>query len=203
MKLFDSICNNRWFIDTSVILFLNKKDLFADKIRTSPLAICFPEYRGTGCLLMRCVWSIVHGVYDTIVCLCHPTLLVKALFLGCPIPFIWSDIATMISHEWLKQFWWNWLGIFSSPYGWPEYSEGQGHNLVPVCVGKGMCRCIDVHCPVSKLFCCSSIIWVIIDSKSLYWKYKNGLHAIGNSSVEREPIWMKFGTVWAKCGGWP
>lgn len=46
MKLFDSICNNRWFIDTSVILFLNKKDLFADKIRTSPLAICFPEYRG-------------------------------------------------------------------------------------------------------------------------------------------------------------
>jgi guanine nucleotide-binding protein G(i) subunit alpha len=46
MKLFDSICNNRWFIDTSIILFLNKKDLFAEKIRTSPLAICFPEYRG-------------------------------------------------------------------------------------------------------------------------------------------------------------
>lgn len=27
MKLFDSICNNKWFTDTSIILFLNKKDL--------------------------------------------------------------------------------------------------------------------------------------------------------------------------------
>jgi len=46
MKLFDSICNNRWFAETSVILFLNKKDLFAEKITTSPLVLCFPEYRG-------------------------------------------------------------------------------------------------------------------------------------------------------------
>ena len=47
MKLFDSICNNQWFTETSIILFLNKKDLFADKIATSPLNLCFPEYRGT------------------------------------------------------------------------------------------------------------------------------------------------------------
>lgn len=46
MKLFDSICNNKWFTDTSVILFLNKKDLFAEKIKKSPLTICFPEYTG-------------------------------------------------------------------------------------------------------------------------------------------------------------
>uniref|UniRef100_A0A6G1S786 Guanine nucleotide-binding protein G(I) subunit alpha n=1 Tax=Aceria tosichella TaxID=561515 RepID=A0A6G1S786_9ACAR len=46
LKLFDSICNNKWFIDTSIILFLNKKDLFADKIRRSPLTIAFPEYKG-------------------------------------------------------------------------------------------------------------------------------------------------------------
>ena len=32
MKLFDSICNNKWFTDTSIILFLNKKDLFESKI---------------------------------------------------------------------------------------------------------------------------------------------------------------------------
>ena len=25
MRLFDSICNNKWFIETSIILFLNKK----------------------------------------------------------------------------------------------------------------------------------------------------------------------------------
>lgn len=46
VRLFDSICNNQWFIDTAIILFLNKKDLFSDKIRTSPLTLCFPEYRG-------------------------------------------------------------------------------------------------------------------------------------------------------------
>lgn len=46
MKLFDSICNNKWFTDTSIILFLNKKDLFEDKIKKSPLTICFPEYQG-------------------------------------------------------------------------------------------------------------------------------------------------------------
>lgn len=47
MKLFESICNNRWFEKTSIILFLNKTDLFKDKIPRSPLTICFPEYTGT------------------------------------------------------------------------------------------------------------------------------------------------------------
>ena len=46
MKLFDSICNNKWFVETSIILFLNKKDLFEQKIKYSPLSICFPEYKG-------------------------------------------------------------------------------------------------------------------------------------------------------------
>jgi len=47
MRLFDSICNNKWFTDTSIILFLNKKDLFEEKIKKSPLTVCFPEYTGT------------------------------------------------------------------------------------------------------------------------------------------------------------
>ncbi|KAI1732631.1 g-protein alpha subunit domain-containing protein [Ditylenchus destructor] len=46
LKLFDSICNNKWFVNTSIILFLNKKDLFEEKIRRSPLTLCFPEYKG-------------------------------------------------------------------------------------------------------------------------------------------------------------
>lgn len=46
MKLFDSICNSKWFVETSIILFLNKKDLFEEKISRSPLTICFPEYTG-------------------------------------------------------------------------------------------------------------------------------------------------------------
>ncbi|KAK2494114.1 hypothetical protein MC885_018060 [Smutsia gigantea] len=47
MKLFDSICNNKWFTDTSIILFLNKKDLFEEKVKKSPLTICYPEYAGS------------------------------------------------------------------------------------------------------------------------------------------------------------
>jgi len=46
LKLFDSICNNKWFGETSIILFLNKKDLFEEKILRSSLNICFPEYSG-------------------------------------------------------------------------------------------------------------------------------------------------------------
>ena len=46
MKLFDSICNNKWFVETSIILFLNKKDLFEQKIKYSPLTTCFPEFKG-------------------------------------------------------------------------------------------------------------------------------------------------------------
>ena len=46
LKLFDSICNNKWFGDTSIILFLNKKDLFEEKILRSSLQICFSEYAG-------------------------------------------------------------------------------------------------------------------------------------------------------------
>ncbi|KAI6233902.1 Guanine nucleotide-binding proteinG(I) subunit alpha [Aphelenchoides fujianensis] len=36
-----------WFVSTSIILFLNKKDLFEEKIRKSPLTLCFPEYSGS------------------------------------------------------------------------------------------------------------------------------------------------------------
>jgi len=46
LQLFDSICNSRWFTDTSIILFLNKTDLFREKIMKVPLSKCFPEYTG-------------------------------------------------------------------------------------------------------------------------------------------------------------
>ena len=37
LDLFDEICNNRYFSSSSMILFLNKKDLFADKIRVKDI----------------------------------------------------------------------------------------------------------------------------------------------------------------------
>jgi guanine nucleotide-binding protein G(o) subunit alpha len=46
LRLFDSICNNKWFVNTSIILFLNKKDLFEEKIARSSLRKCFPEFQG-------------------------------------------------------------------------------------------------------------------------------------------------------------
>eukprot|EP01103_Thecamoeba_quadrilineata_P001046 TRINITY_DN10924_c0_g1_i1.p1 TRINITY_DN10924_c0_g1~~TRINITY_DN10924_c0_g1_i1.p1 ORF type:complete len:348 (+),score=67.12 TRINITY_DN10924_c0_g1_i1:113-1156(+) len=46
MKLFDDLCNSKWFRDKSIILFMNKTDLFEDKIKTVDLKICFPSYTG-------------------------------------------------------------------------------------------------------------------------------------------------------------
>ncbi|CAI4223390.1 unnamed protein product [Auanema sp. JU1783] len=46
MRLFESICNSRWFINTSMILFLNKKDLFAEKIKRTNITAAFPDYKG-------------------------------------------------------------------------------------------------------------------------------------------------------------
>ncbi|KAI8637799.1 G protein alpha subunit [Parasitella parasitica] len=46
LTLFDSICNSRWFERTSTILFLNKTDLFKQKLPKSPLVDYFPDYKG-------------------------------------------------------------------------------------------------------------------------------------------------------------
>jgi len=47
LNLFEEMCNSRYFRDTSMILFLNKKDLFEDKVKRTPLGVCFPDYRGS------------------------------------------------------------------------------------------------------------------------------------------------------------
>lgn len=46
LVLFDSVINSRWFVRTSVVLFLNKIDIFKQKLQTSPLSDWFPEYTG-------------------------------------------------------------------------------------------------------------------------------------------------------------
>lgn len=46
LVLFDSVVNSRWFMRTSIILFLNKVDLFKDKLARSPLSNYFPDYSG-------------------------------------------------------------------------------------------------------------------------------------------------------------
>lgn len=94
LKLFDSICNNKWFTDTSIILFLNKKDLFEEKIKKSALTICFPEYTG------KLWWD---ARVDAYFCLCYgllPKMMIRPLFIVCASVFMvrgeewWSDMST-------------------------------------------------------------------------------------------------------------
>lgn len=46
LMLFDAICNSPWFINTSMILFFNKIDIFKEKIHVSPVSKWFPDFQG-------------------------------------------------------------------------------------------------------------------------------------------------------------
>lgn len=46
LVLFESVINSRWFLRTSIILFLNKIDVFKSKLPKVPLEKYFPEYTG-------------------------------------------------------------------------------------------------------------------------------------------------------------
>ncbi|CAO3683156.1 unnamed protein product [Rhizopus stolonifer] len=47
LTLFDSICNSRWFVKTSIILFLNKIDIFKEKLDKCPLIESFDDFTGS------------------------------------------------------------------------------------------------------------------------------------------------------------
>jgi len=46
LKVFEEILSSPWFKQTSIILFLNKRDLFLEKIKRVQLKTYFPEYTG-------------------------------------------------------------------------------------------------------------------------------------------------------------
>ena len=48
IRVFGQIVNNRFLKGSAIILFLNKSDLMATKLKKelSPLTICFPYYKG-------------------------------------------------------------------------------------------------------------------------------------------------------------
>ncbi|KAI9717611.1 MAG: Glucoamylase 1 precursor (Glucan 1,4-alpha-glucosidase) (1,4-alpha-D-glucan glucohydrolase) [Candelaria pacifica] len=54
LTLFDSICNSRWFVKTSIILFLNKIDRFKEKLPISPMKNYFPDYEGGSDYALAC-----------------------------------------------------------------------------------------------------------------------------------------------------
>lgn len=44
LNLFDQIVNSRWFNKSSIVLFLNKQDLFQEKIAKIPITVCFEDF---------------------------------------------------------------------------------------------------------------------------------------------------------------
>mmetsp|Transcript_13186 Transcript_13186/g.17183 ORF Transcript_13186/g.17183 Transcript_13186/m.17183 type:complete len:376 (+) Transcript_13186:363-1490(+) len=56
INLFDEICNSKWFKNTAMILFLNKKDLFREKLGEFPFRVTdgmdnrFDDFEGPHCI---------------------------------------------------------------------------------------------------------------------------------------------------------
>ena len=61
LTLFDSICNSRWFVKTSIILFLNKIDRFREKLPISPMNHYFHDFMGMSSVLANMANSLLGG----------------------------------------------------------------------------------------------------------------------------------------------
>lgn len=71
LTLFNSICKSKWFLQTSIILFLNKTDIFREKLATSPMSKYFPDYSGMA------HFKFAHIIVNPIVLLNASCLMVK------------------------------------------------------------------------------------------------------------------------------
>jgi GTPase SAR1 family protein len=43
-QLFSDVSNHQWFANAAIILFLNKSDVFREKIKHVPISVAFPDY---------------------------------------------------------------------------------------------------------------------------------------------------------------
>merc|ERR1719150_992399 len=48
LQLFEEIVGTEWFSNTAIILFLNKKDIFTEKLKETRLEDYFPSFQPTG-----------------------------------------------------------------------------------------------------------------------------------------------------------
>ena len=51
--------NSEWFRDSGIILFLNKQDLFEQKIKTVDMKCLFPKYTGSFFFLFSSIIIII------------------------------------------------------------------------------------------------------------------------------------------------
>lgn len=73
MFLFEEMCNSRVFEKTPVILFLNKKDLFREKLAKVSLSRYFPDYKGgddfeQGCQFMKTTYVSLNHTKKHVYC---------------------------------------------------------------------------------------------------------------------------------------
>ena len=54
IALFDEVVNARWFSKSAIILFMNKCDLFREKIKVIDMKCMFDDYTGLSFFLQRC-----------------------------------------------------------------------------------------------------------------------------------------------------
>lgn len=66
LDLFEEVCSLKYFLDTSIILFLNKYDLFQDKLKERPIAECVVKEKIEGELVDTRPWADYHGPNDPI-----------------------------------------------------------------------------------------------------------------------------------------
>ena len=66
LALFNEIVNHHAFVNSTVVLFLNKVDLFATKIKKVPLTVCFPEYKGMNTMTTTCTLIRMLGFIQNI-----------------------------------------------------------------------------------------------------------------------------------------
>ena len=57
LDLFEELSHNAFLENTEFILFLNKQDLFVEKLKTSNLSACFPDYDGKQFVLVVGTWA--------------------------------------------------------------------------------------------------------------------------------------------------
>jgi len=107
IELFEQICNNEWFKDTAMILFLNKKDLYAEKITTIPISVCpaFQTFQGTASSYDETT-DYIKDVFEA----CNQNNASKAIFthLTCAVDKnqvekVFNDIQTVIINASLAQ----------------------------------------------------------------------------------------------------
>ena len=75
LMIFEDICNKPYFRNTSMILFLNKIDLFEEKIERVDLQELFPDYDGGANFEVACqfIRKQVHFQLVLLFVVCRPT----------------------------------------------------------------------------------------------------------------------------------